>query len=93
MSEAIAEKKLSLIKRYPLETMVILLLFAISFVSFRQTATERKVDNLQEEIKGYFNGDRVKLQEQLFNTNETMKNTNGLLNEMRYYFSKQNKPL
>lgn len=87
MNEAVTERKLSLIKQYPLEALVILLIFAVSFVSFRQISTEKKVDGLQEEIKAYFKGDRVHLQESLFNTNETMKNTNTLLNEMRYYFS------
>lgn len=75
-----------------MEALVILLIMATSFISFRQISTEKKVDSLQNEMKSYLNGDRVRTQEALFNNTETMKNTNTLLIDLRYYFQNKRTP-
>ena len=80
----INEKKLSLIKRYPMEVLVVVLLLAVVYVISRQGATENKVDKLQDEMKAYLQTDRIKTVDAIFNNTETMRNTNNLLIDIKY---------
>lgn len=55
------EKKLSLIRRYPIETLVFFLLCALAFLTGWQYQTSKKVNELQDSMKTYLYADRETL--------------------------------
>jgi hypothetical protein len=79
MEQILTEKKVSIIRKYPVETLVSILIAAVGFISWRQAGTEKKVDQLQVEMKGYLHEDRRELIKTLEKTNDVMTDVKDYL--------------
>lgn len=69
----IDEKKVSIIRKYPLESLIYLLIGAVGFITWWQFQTAQKVDDLQKEVKTYLHEDRSKLIQAMDNNTDVME--------------------
>ena len=58
MENVIDAKKASIIRAYPLETLILILIVSVGFLTGWQYKTSAKVDDLQTEMKNYLHEDR-----------------------------------
>lgn len=85
ITAALDEKKLRILKDYPSEILVGILIISIVGLWGKMVGMESKIDGLQVEIKTYMNEDRKVLLQTLDNTTEAMKqNTNTLIDVADY---------
>lgn len=87
-----SEKKLSVIKKYPLETLIALLIGAVSFLTWWQFDTAKKVEQVQSELKNYLYKDRQELINSIEkNTQSVDKNTDIMIDVKYYLQNRQNR--
>lgn len=78
------EKKMSIIRRYPLETLVTFILALCLFLVSWQYKTSTKVDALQNEMKSYLHEDRKALIEALNKNTDVMSDVKDFLKHKNY---------
>lgn len=70
------QKKLNLLRHYPMEILVYLLLFAVAFLGAWQYRTTGEVNKLQGEMKSYLYKDRETLLQALQRSNTIIETGN-----------------
>jgi hypothetical protein len=80
VEEVIEENKLSLVRKYGLEVLVIALLFAVVILFHGQSDNATKIEVLQTEMKTYLKDDRKILIETVEENTATLKAVQQTLN-------------
>lgn len=83
MDSTINEHKASIIRKYPIETLVIMLAFAVSVLTFGVIQNNNKIEALHNEFNQYVKDDNKVLIETLDKTNATMEKTNMIIEKFQ----------
>lgn len=82
LKEIISEERAGIIKRHPLEVLVLVSLFFSVILGIWTYKTNEKIDALQVEQKGYLKEDRKTMIEVLVNSNILMDKVNKTLESL-----------
>ena len=83
MVQLVEEKELGLLKKYPMQFFMVLLVGAITWQSFKLDRTENKVEKLYETQRDYLCNDHSNLIKVVDNNTAEIKNANELLSDVR----------
>jgi hypothetical protein len=83
MVQLVEEKELGLLKKYPMQFFMVLLVGAITWQSFKLDRTENKVEKLYETQRDYLYNDHSNLIKVVDNNTAEIKNANELLSDVR----------
>lgn len=73
------QKKLSIMRRYPMETMVFLLIGALAWVTWQQQMTNVKVEKNRDKIETFLNEDRSVLIKAIDNNTKVVERSNTVM--------------
>lgn len=90
MEQIFSEKKASIIRQYPLETLVLIITAACIFLTVWQFRTADKVDTLQSEMKNYLHEDRKILIETIGKSTEAVNQNSEIMKEVKQILNNKN---